>query len=90
MDRKTFAIGILAVTAVLLFIAQFMPVRTAMADDSVSDRNYSIVTGHGSQGGESLYIFNRGTGVMAVFTWDANDRRVKLRARRSIEEAIMQ
>ena len=89
MDRKTYAIGILSITAVVLFIAQFMPVRTAMADDSVSDRNYTVVSSRGSQGGESLYIFNRGTGVVAVFTWDANDRRVKFRARKSIDEAIL-
>ena len=89
MDRKTFAIGILSVTAVMLFIGQFLPVRTAVAGDSVGDRDYQITTSRTQQGGDALYIFQRRTGVVAVFSWDPGDRRVKLRAVRSVQDAIL-
>lgn len=89
MDRKTFAIGILSVTAAILFIGQFLPVRTAIAGDSVGDRDYQMVTARTQQGGEALYIFQRRTGVVAVFNWDPTDRRIKLRALRSVQDAIL-
>jgi hypothetical protein len=90
MDRKTFAIGVLTVTAVLLFIAQFMPVRPAFAGDSVGDRDYQLTAARSVKGGEALYVFQRRSGMAAVFSWDASDRRVKLRAVRSINDAILQ
>ena len=90
MDRKTFSIGILTVTAVILFIAQFLPVRTAVANDSVGDRDYQLVTAASVQGGDTLYIFQRQSGLVAVFTWDPGQRRVSLRAVRSISDAILQ
>ena len=89
MDRKTFAIGILTLTAVILFIGQFLPVRTALANDSVGDRDYQLVTARTQQGGDALYIFQRRSGIVAVFNWDPNDRRIKLRAVRSVQDAIL-
>jgi hypothetical protein len=90
MDRKTFTIGILTVTAVLLFIAQFMPVRVAQANDAVIDRDYQLVTAHSIKGGDTLYVFQRRSGLVAVFNWDTTDRRIKLRAVRSVNDAILQ
>lgn len=90
MDRKTFSIGVLSVTAVLLFIAQFLPVRPALAGDTVGDRDYQVVTARSVRGGESLYIFHRRSGMVAVFSWDPSDRRVKLRAVRNINDAVLQ
>ena len=90
MDRKTFAIGILTLTAVILFIGQFLPVRTAVAGDTVGDRDYQVVTARVQQGGDAVYIFQRRSGIVAVFSWDANDRRIKLRAVRSVQDAILQ
>ena len=51
MDRKTFGIGILTITAVVLFVAQFLPVREARANDAVGDRDYQLVTSRGLKGG---------------------------------------
>lgn len=90
MDRKTFSIGILTITAVVLFVAQFLPVRPALANDAVGDREYQLVTSRGIKGGEALYIFQRRSGMVAVFYWDPGDRRVKLRAVRSVNDAILQ
>ena len=90
MDRKSFAIGVLAVIAMVLFIAQFMPVRPAMANDTVGDRDYQMTTARSVKGGDALYVFQRRSGLVAVFSWDAVDRRVKLRSVRSVNDAILQ
>ena len=91
MDRKLFGIGVLAVIAVLLFIAQFVPVRTAQAaGDAIKDRDYTLVTSHVTQGGDGLYITENRTGMMAVFTWDPASRTVKVRAVRPITDAFAQ
>ena len=90
MDRKTFAIGILSITAIILFVAQFLPVRPALANDSVGDRDYQLCTVKTQQGGDALYIFQRRTGLVAVFSWDASDRRIKLRGVRNVSDAILQ
>ena len=68
MDRKTFAIGVLSVMAVILFIAQFMPVQTAEAAFSIRDRDYSVVTAKIQQGGEGLYVVDNRSGLVAVYT----------------------
>lgn len=80
MDNKTFGIGILSLMAIVLFVANFMPVRPAVAADSIKDRDYQLVTGRTQQGGEALYVTDTRSGQMAVFTWDTADRTVKLRA----------
>ena len=90
MDRKSFAFGVLAVIAMVLFIAQFLPVRQAMANDTVGDRDYQMTTARSVKGGEALYVFHHRSGMVGVFSWDAVDRRVKLRAVRSVNDAILQ
>jgi hypothetical protein len=90
MDKKTFGIGILSVTALLLFLAQFLiPARTAVAMDAVHDRDYQLVTSRVASGGEALYIVNK-RGMVAVFDWDPNSRSVKLRAVRPLTDAFGQ
>ena len=92
MDRKTYTIGILSITAVILFIAQFLPIRpnAAMAADSVRDRDYSMVTSRASAGGENLYVVENRTGMMAVFSWDSGARALVLRAIRPVGDAFQQ
>jgi hypothetical protein len=87
MDRKLFGIGLLTVTAVVLFIAQFVPVRTAYAE-AIKDRDYTLVTSRVQQGGQGLYIVENRTGMMAIFTWDPAARTVKVRAVRPIADAF--
>ena len=90
MDRKLFGIGVLTITAAVLFIAQFIPMRVAQARDAIKDRDYTLVTSRIQTGGEGLYIVENRTGMMAVFTWDATSRTVKLRAVRPIVDAFAQ
>lgn len=91
MDKKTFVIGVLSITALLLFLAQFMPLaQTASASDSVRDRDWQIVTTPGAQGSDSIYIADARSGLVAVYSWDANEHAIKLRAVRPIASAILQ
>ena len=59
MDRKTFSIGILTLTAVLLFIACLMPVKPASAAFAVKDLSrYQMITVASQKGGDILYIID--------------------------------
>lgn len=88
MDRKTYAIGILTVTAVILFIAQFLPLRSATASNTIRDRDYNVATARVQQGGEGLYIVENRSGLMAVYTWDVAARNIRLRAVRPVADAF--
>jgi hypothetical protein len=86
MDKKTFSIGILSLTAAVLFVANFMPIRTVQAGEAIKERDFTIVTSRINQGGEALYICDNRTGQMAVFTWEAGKRQILLRDLRTITE----
>ena len=88
MDSKSYAIGILFLTAVVLFVAQFMPVQPAVAAEAVRERDYSVVTTRSTAGGDSLYVADNRTGVVAVFTWDPGRRGVQIRDARLISDAF--
>ena len=90
MDRKTIGIGFLSLSALILFIAQLIPVRTAIAAEAVNEHGYQVVTSRLVQGGEGLYIAESRSGLMAVYTWDPNSRRVVLRSVRPVGEAFEQ
>jgi hypothetical protein len=90
MDSKSYSIGILFVTAIVLFVAQFMPVPTATAGTAIRERDYSLVTAAAVAGGEALYIADNRTGFIAVFMWDANRRMVDVRDVKPISEAFRQ
>jgi hypothetical protein len=88
MDSKTYAIGILSLTAVVLFVAQFIPVQPAVAGTAVRERDYSLVTTKSTAGGDSLYVADSRTGVVAVFTWDPGRRGVVIRDARMVTDAF--
>lgn len=74
MDKKTYTIGILAVVAGLLLIANLMPKAepAANAAFSIKDRNYQLVTTRATKGGELLYVVDNLSGQVAVFVWENN------------------
>jgi hypothetical protein len=88
MDKKNYTIGVLAVTAVILFAAQFLPVRTADASTTANGNQFQMATAHVQQGGDGLYIVDNRTGLIGVFTWDTTSRRVNLRAVRLVSDAF--
>ena len=90
MNRQTFSIGVLSVTAALLFVAQFLPLQPAVAGETIKDRDYTMVTATNVSGGDALYVTDNRSGQMAVFTWDPTARSVKLRAVRPVADAFGQ
>ena len=88
MDKKTFGIGILSITATLLTIACLMPARPADAAFAVKDRDYQLITVQNQQGGDSLYVVDNRTGLMAVFAYDPNGGVLRPRAVRPVSDAF--
>jgi hypothetical protein len=87
-DKQTFSIGILSLTAVVLFVANFMPLRTSDASTAIKERDFTLVTTRATQGGEGLYIVDNRTAMMAVFMWDNAARSIVLRDLRPIMDAF--
>ncbi|MGH7176430.1 MAG: hypothetical protein ACREJC_03530 [Tepidisphaeraceae bacterium] len=88
MDKKLFGIGTLSLTAVVLMVANFIPVRTAPAGVSVKDRDYTLVTTLTTQGDDALYIADNRTGLIGVFTWDTQARTIRVRDIRPVSDAF--
>jgi hypothetical protein len=87
-DKKTFSIGILSLTAVVLFVANFMPLPTSNAAEAIKERDFTVVTARITSGGEGLYIADNRTAMMAVFTWDNAARTIALRDMRPVVDAF--
>ena len=73
MNSKSLAVGVLSITAVILFIAQFIPVKTAQAE-VWKDRDYSLLTATSPRGGEVVYVIDNRNGRAAVLVWDVAQR----------------
>lgn len=72
MDKKTFTIGVLSLSALILFVANLLVPPRAMADQVVKERDFQVVTAHIQQNDEGLYILDNRSGQMAVFVYDPN------------------
>lgn len=72
MDKKTFIIGVLAIVAGLLLVANLQPriEPAAQAGFAIKDRSYQLVAVRATKGGESLYVVDNATGQVAVFIWE--------------------
>jgi len=88
MKNYTLKIGLLSISALVLFIAQFVPVRTAEASAIWKDRDYTMITATSSRGGDTIYVVDNRTGQMAVLVWDASARGFKLAAVEPIADAF--
>lgn len=92
MDKKTYSIGILFLTAVVLFVANFMAPQPVEATHGVVNpgRDYQVVTAPEQSGGDALYVLNNRTGMLAVFTYDATTRRMVPRVVTPVSTALAQ
>lgn len=89
MDKRTFAIGILSLTAVILFVANLLvPQSRVMAEQLVKDRDYQAVTANWQANDDALYILDNRSGMMAAFIYDPNLRAMVPRAVRPVMEAF--
>ena len=85
MDKKTFAIGVLFVSAVILLVANSFTVRSAQAY-SIKDRDYQLVTTAATEGGDSLYVSDTRTGMVAIFGWDGSAHKIVLKDRKNLAD----
>jgi hypothetical protein len=72
MDKKTFTIGVLSITAAVLLAANLINPRPAKADFAEKDRVYTAVTAHVASGGDALYVTDNYTGNMGIFEYVPN------------------
>ena len=70
MDKKTFTIGVLSLSALVLLVANLIQPRVAEAGLVVKDNEYTAVTARVARGGEALYILDNRSGLMAVVAYD--------------------
>jgi glucose dehydrogenase len=70
MDKKTFAIGILSVTGLLLLLINMLAPTTPVMADVIKDRDYQAVTAPMARGGDALYVIDNRTGKLGVFAYD--------------------
>jgi len=70
MDKKTFAIGTLSITALLLLLINLIPMPSPALADVIKDRDYQAVTGAIRQGGDGLFVIDNVTGKIGVFAYD--------------------
>jgi hypothetical protein len=69
-------------------IAQFVPLRPAIASDTIKDRDYSMVTAPTTAGGDALYVTDSRTGLVAAFLWDPGRREVVVKDVRPVADAF--
>jgi hypothetical protein len=84
-DRQTFAIAGLTAAAVALLAAHMsINAPTAQAGETVLGRKYSIASARVVDGGEGIYLFDNDKEMVALFIWDANEKRFTPRDVRQI------
>jgi hypothetical protein len=88
MDKQTFTIGLLSLTAVLLFIAMLIMPPRASANFAVKDRSYQAVTATLTANDEALYILDNRSGLMACFSYNPNQKALQLRDLKPITNAF--
>ena len=88
VDNKTFAIGILSLTAAAMLLVNLNAPRQAEAAQVVKGRDYQVLTARTAQGDDGLYVVENRTGNMAVFMYDVKGRRIEPRAVKTVMEAF--
>jgi hypothetical protein len=79
MDRKTFYIGILSVSATLLALANYFAPQPAQAMLTIKDRDFSMVTAESQASGDALYVLDNRSGRVAIFSYDPSSRALRPR-----------
>ena len=91
MDKTTYTIGVLAIIAALLILANVVvQPPPAQAADVASMRDWSMITARFQQGGEILYVVDNRTGTMAVLQWDNAKRTMVLKDAGHVADAFIE
>ena len=70
VDKKTFVLGVLSLSAVILVVANILAPRGVNAADTIKDNDYQLQTGLITTGGEALYVTDNRSGMMAAFAYN--------------------
>jgi hypothetical protein len=89
MDKKTFGIGILSLSALVLIVVNCLVPPKASGELSITGQGYSVVTAKVQNGGDGVYILDNRTGRIAIFTYDNGSRRLEPRQVRPLADAFM-
>jgi hypothetical protein len=77
LDKKTFAIGVLSLSAVILLVANLLTPRNASATyETIQDNDYSMVTATALGGGDAVFVTEKRSGKMAMFVFDPNQKKL--------------
>ncbi len=88
MDKKSFSIGFLIITAGLLLAGLWSADTTPVhASTTVRDRDFQLVTAKCQPSGEALYVLDNRSGMMAVFAFEPG-RGVQARAVGPVADAF--
>jgi hypothetical protein len=84
MQKQTWTIAILSLTALILLLATYVTAPPALAATVIKDRQYQACTATTQQGGDGLYVLNNQTGILTFFSYDSTTRGVVPRATRQV------
>jgi hypothetical protein len=84
VDRGTFVLAMLGIAALILAVAHLITPAPALAIDSASNRDISVVTAESVAGGDALYVLNNRTSILAVVTFDERGTGLVVRDARSV------
>lgn len=87
MRNRMMGVAAMAVLAVVLVIGHAVP---SGAEAVVADRtgNYQMATAEDIRGGDSLYVVDNRSGVIAVLRWNPKSRQMEVQAVRPLQAAF--
>ena len=88
IDTKSFTIGFLSSSAVMLLAINLLLPEPATAAIAIKERDYTAVTGRTTKGGEALYLTDNRTGTLAVIAYDPAKRALTPLAVKQVSEAF--
>jgi hypothetical protein len=90
MDRKTFGIAILTLTALILFVATLFPARPAQADFAVKDpaSRLQLVTVTSQKGGNLIYLIDPVGGKVLVLGYNIQTRDLRAVAATTLDKVF--
>ncbi len=88
IEKNSFIAGALCVSAALLALAHINFTPVAKASETILGRDYQLVTARITKGGDALYIYDKRTRLIGIFTFDNAARRVAVRDVRNMDELM--
>ena len=88
MNKKTYTVGILSISALVLFVANLMMPVSVHGGFVMKERDYQLITGRQQIGDEAIYVLDARTGLMAAFSYDPGRKTIVLRAVKLVQDAF--